>query len=155
MVDEDVYISDPVLEAKMAGHWILDDERWASHAREHQLNAKAIDIAEAARIESVKVANENLKEYKAASNEFRGALKDQAANFVTQAEHDLWGARLTQLENARIARDVSDKVTAQQLSENRSRDREERSRQQWVIGVSVTIISVILSIVLNHVDLVK
>src|SRR3990167_7560755 len=73
--------SGPVLAARMAGHWELDDERWRAHEKTHEQMASS------------------LAEYKVLANEFRGALGDLRGTFLTQAEwHAEHRALVTRVE---------------------------------------------------------
>ena len=140
------------LEERVAGHWRLDDERWVGHLREHALQDKALDVADKARGEALKTASASLDAYKATSNEFRGALSDQSKLFVTQTEHDAWGVRLSALEGERISRDSADREKEKIRLEEKERERAEHSRQQWQLGILVTVISIIVGAVSRFIN---
>lgn len=141
-----------IIDERMSGHWNLDDERWAGHTREHVLQDRALDVAEKARAEALKLSNTNLESYKATANEFRGALKDQALLFVTKSEQDAWYSRISVLENERIARDAADREREKSRIEEKERDRAERSRQQWQLGIGVTVISVVVGVISRFIN---
>lgn len=133
---------DDELRAKTEGHWTLDDERWNGHRREHA-------VANEARHDRDIALEKSLDQYKQSANEFRGSLDDQRRLFVTKGEHDLWGQRLTFLENDKIARDAADKQDAVNRTERESRERVDRLRSQFILGVLVTFASVVFSAVVT------
>ncbi len=137
------------IEERIVGRWNLDDERWRGHKATHR------DLAR------------NLSEYKTESNEWRSTVSDLRATFLTKnefdAEHralksDMGGEikgiestvsadrdRIAALESAKAARDAADLVQAASRSELQRLDDANRARSQWMIGVAVTIISIIVS----------
>jgi hypothetical protein len=148
------------LVSQQMGHWVLDDERWSAHSREHSvadiarqreayLTDKALQAADLARGEALRVAAESFNAYKTSSNEFRGTLEDQAAHFVTKSEHDAVTARITTLENDRIARDAAALTAQTAASAERDRERSDRSRAQWVVGILVTFVAIVVSAIVG------
>ena len=125
---------------RIAGHWRLDDERWVSHQREHQILDHAAESAS-------EIAAKALDAYKSQANEFRGSLADQRAEFITRGEHEAYGKRLDFLEDDKIARDAAAKVEAATAAEQRERDRRYQDRERFRLGVLVSIVSIIASAV--------
>jgi peptidoglycan hydrolase CwlO-like protein len=137
------------IEERIVGRWNLDDERWRGHEATHR------DLAR------------NLTEYKSESNEWRSTVSDLRATFLTKnefdAEHralksDMVGEtkaleaiensnrdRITALESAKAARDAADLVQASSRSELQRRDDANRARSQWMIGIAVAVISIVVS----------
>ena len=128
------------LRERIAGHWRLDDERWLSHQREHQILDHAAESAS-------DIAAKALDAYKMQANEFRGSLADQRAEFVTRAEHGAFGSRIDALEDDRIARDAATKVEAATAADQRERDRRYQDRERFRLGVLVSIVSIVASAV--------
>jgi hypothetical protein len=53
--------------------------------------------------------------------------------------------RITALESAKAARDAADLVQASSRSELQRRDDANRARSQWMIGIAVAVISIVVS----------
>lgn len=132
------------------------ERQWTSHDEAHEvanvarireqvLAARAVEVAESARAEALRIASEAFEAYKKVSNEFRGTLEDQAGHFVTKSENDAVISRIAALENDRIARDAAVVTKAAADSESKTRETAERSRQQWTTGLVIGLVSIGLS----------
>jgi len=73
------------VEARIATAEALANEKWEGHRRDHEAIAKS------------------LAEYKAASNEWRGALSDMRANFATTADLKILSGRVDELRQTGAA----------------------------------------------------
>ena len=131
---------DRILRTRAAGREAIDGERWIAHRALHEASERSANKADEALAAS-------LDAYKQSANEFRGSLDDQRRVFVTKAEHEIWGSRLTALENDKIARDTNLAAEARAEAEERERERAERSRAQWTIGLVIAILAILVSAV--------
>ncbi len=80
---------DDVLEERLAGRVVLNDDRWESHRREHERER-----------ETVEATRQTMESRLVTLNEFRGQLSDQARSFVTRDLHDALADEVERRVNA-------------------------------------------------------
>lgn len=121
----------------------------AAHEREHESTQVAIDKQEA-----------QVKEWRAAANEWRAAMNDREANFAGRADLAAVIRRIDELvaqNNVRLAKFDTDNATRDERerlrslteAEERRQDERRQSRQQWVMGIAVTIVSITIGVLLK------
>ena len=124
-----------------------------SREREAFLTDKALNAAETARATALQLATTALDEWKTGANEFRGTLSDQATRLATREEvkatQDGNERRLGDLERANLERVTTEKATAAADSTRHTEQAAQRSRQQWVVGITVSIAAIVSSVVIN------
>lgn len=109
----------------------LEEERWASHANVHALVAAALSKQE--QVQDIR---------NAAQNEWRASMADLTNRFATREQMDV------QLSSGfqRISKLEQDMIRRETLNEEH---RAQATRNQWLIGVAFTLISISLA-VLSH-----
>lgn len=80
-----------------------------SHERIHAVEKDQWDKEDLAYQREADALAASLAEYKESSNEWRGALRDQASNYVAREAFDRNVSRITDLEKSTVGRDVFDR----------------------------------------------
>lgn len=133
------------------------ESKFASHEREHELLAEALSLN-----------NAMVKEWREAANEWRGTLTDLTGRFATresveqlekaedqridnavalmQGLHKSDADRLDVIERANIRAATQTEERHAEALKALEKQRSEATRQQWVIGVGVSILAIVVSI---------
>lgn len=133
------------------------ESKFEAHDREHELLAEALTLN-----------NAMVKEWREAANEWRSTLTDMTVRFaprdvvdqiaqvsaqridagiaITEARYSANAKRIDDLERANIRAAVQIEERHAEALKNLEKQRSEATRQQWIIGVGVSILAIVVSV---------
>jgi len=126
------------IDTRFDAHRDLHATHDSAHTREHDFTEKALNVAA-----------ELSKENKNDANEWRATMDDRERTFTTKNETQALTDKITDLQNAEIKRSENERNRLINDVEEKRQDERRQSRQQWIVGVSVTAAAVGINLLIR------